>query len=214
MHSDFEKTLLNSQLEIQEQTFKNISREIHDNIGMTLTLAKLHLNTINWYSPAKSREKVEASVESISKAIVDLSYLSKTLHTDYIIENGLLNAIELEVQKLENLQVFNIIYKVEGTPVFMDSNKELVIFRIFQEVLNNTIKHAQAKSIKILVNYKAAHMHIMLADNGKGFNQSNPETKTGTGLRNIEERVKLINGTCKVNSLPEKGTAVNMKIPY
>src|SRR4051812_46177709 len=77
LKSDFEKTLLTTQLEIQEQTFQNISREIHDNIGLSLTLAKLNLNTIDWHHAGHSREKVDGSINFISRAIEDLSYISK-----------------------------------------------------------------------------------------------------------------------------------------
>src|ERR1044071_1310040 len=95
--SNFEKTLLSTQLEIQEQTFQNISREIHDNIGLSLTLAKLNLNTIDWNNISHSQEKVGGSINFISRAIEDLSYISKALHTGFIDENGLLRALELEI---------------------------------------------------------------------------------------------------------------------
>src|ERR1044072_9069648 len=93
LKSDFEKTLLTTQLEIQEQTLQNISREIHDNIGLSLTLAKLNLNTIEWKDLIQSKEKVSGSINSITQAIVDLSNISKALHTDFIKEHGLLGAL-------------------------------------------------------------------------------------------------------------------------
>jgi signal transduction histidine kinase len=216
LKSNFEKTLLATQLEIQEQTFQNISREIHDNIGLSLTLAKLNLNTISWHLVEQTKEKVSNSIEFISKAIDDLSYISKTLNTDYIEENGLLNALDLEIKKIRNLGLFHIQYEVIGSPVYMKTQKELVIYRIIQEVLNNSIKHAQATAIKLELNYLNDRVEIELSDNGKGFVQltSGQETKKGTGLMNIIKRASLIDGICEVKSEQGKGTSVFMQIPY
>lgn len=216
LKSDFEKTLLTTQLEIQEQTFQNISREIHDNIGLSLTLAKLNLNTIDWNDTTPSREKVSGSINFISRAIEDLSYISKALHTGFIEENGLLKALELELNKIQKLGIFNIQYDVTGSPVYMQTQKELVIFRIIQEVLNNCIKHAQATEITVLLNYQNNAVDIEINDNGKGFtSQPFPgQAGNGTGLMNIVKRAAFIHGICQVNSVPGKGTSVQMKIPY
>jgi signal transduction histidine kinase len=216
LKSDFEKTLLTTQLEIQEQTFQNISREIHDNIGLSLTLAKLNLNTIDWNDTSHSQEKVGGSINFISRAIEDLSYISKALHTGFIEENGLLKALELEINKIQKLGIFEIRYDVTGSPVYMKTQKELVIFRIIQEVLNNCIKHAEATAITVLLHYQSTHVEVELTDNGKGFTRRPASTYTGkgTGLMNIVKRAAFIDGTCQVNSFPGKGTIVLMKIPY
>src|SRR4029079_17393553 len=81
---DYEKSLLRTQLEIQEQTLQHISREIHDNINLSLTLAKLNLNTFDWGHPDKSKNKIDSSLLQISKAIVDLSDLSKGMNSELI----------------------------------------------------------------------------------------------------------------------------------
>ena len=216
LKSDFEKTLLTTQLEIQEQTFQNISREIHDNIGLSLTLAKLNLNTINWNNAGHPQEKVGGSINFISRAIEDLSYISKALHTGFIEENGLLKALELEINKIQKLDIFNVRYDVTGSPVYMQTQKELVIFRIIQEVLNNCIKHAEATALEVLLNYQNDFVDIELNDNGKGFARKSTfdQTGKGTGLMNIVKRAAYINGTCQINSFPGKGTTVHLKIPF
>jgi two-component system, NarL family, sensor kinase len=216
LKSDFEKTLMSTQLEIQEQTFQNISREIHDNIGLSLTLAKLNLNTLSWNNISVTKEKVSGSVEFISKAIEDLSYISKTLNTDFIEENGLLNALELEIKKIKKLGLFQVEFDVAGSPVYMNTQKELVIFRIIQEVLNNSIKHAQATTLKVLLNYFNDKVTVEITDNGKGFIDDGLSSKVnkGTGLLNIVKRTSLIDGLCDVNSEPGKGTQVTMHVPY
>ena len=124
--------------------------------------------------------------------------------------------MDLELKKIRKLGLFEIHYDVIGSPVYMKTQKELVIFRIIQEVLNNSIKHAQATAIRILLNYLPDHVIIELADNGKGFVQEYNENdkKKGTGLLNIVKRASFIDGSCSVISEPGKGTTVTMQVPY
>ncbi|MBK8310211.1 MAG: hypothetical protein IPL04_04235 [Chitinophagaceae bacterium] len=111
--------MLNTQLEIQEQTFQHISREIHDNISLSLTLAKLQLNTLNWEDKETMQEKVESSVVLLSRSICDLSDISKSLNANIITEHGLLKAIDEEVTQLKQAQLFTVEYTCTGNPVFM-----------------------------------------------------------------------------------------------
>ena len=145
--ADYEKAILNTQLEIQEQTFQNISREIHDNIGISLTLAKLNLNTLNLNDQFQSKEQVNSSIALVTKAISDLNDISQSLNAEYIASYGLINALEQETRKLKNLGLHDITFEVSGNTIFMDAQKELIIFRIVQEALNNILKHAEARKI-------------------------------------------------------------------
>ena len=118
---DYEKNLLKTQLEIQEQTFQNISREIHDNIGLSLTLAKLNLNILEIENREKANELILSSIELISKSINDLSDISKSLNSEAIGQQGFLNALRLEVERLRKLNRFAIDFSVSGNPVFFDT---------------------------------------------------------------------------------------------
>lgn len=213
MRSDFEKTLLNSKLEVQEQTFHNISLEIHDNINHSLTVIKRRFMNISQKVSPPILEQVTDSIDDISKIMEDLSHISKALHTDFIKEHGLLNTLEMEINRIKQLGIFEILYEVNGEPVFMDDQKELVIFRIIQELLNNAIKHSQATFVTIMVNFYQKQMHIQLSDNGHGFEQKSQILK-GTGQLNIMQRIDHINGACHIESLPGMGTVIRMKIPY
>ncbi|MBL0152941.1 MAG: hypothetical protein IPP93_05455 [Chitinophagaceae bacterium] len=95
---DFEKSMLNTKLEIQEQTFQSISREIHDNINLSLTLAKLNLNTLSLKNLSVASEKIASSIEFISKAIRDLSDISRSMNSEVINEQGLIRALEFETE--------------------------------------------------------------------------------------------------------------------
>src|SRR5207253_2048785 len=129
--------LLKTQIEVQEQTFQHISREIHDNINLSLTLAKLNLNTLNWEDLLQVKCAVKSSVETLGTAIVDLSNLSKSTSTDTIKNLGLLTSIQLEIERIRSTNKFLINLNVFGDPFYLDSEKELIMFRIIQEAFNN-----------------------------------------------------------------------------
>jgi two-component system NarL family sensor kinase len=215
---DYEKNLLLTQVEIQENTFQKISREIHDNISLSLTLAKLNLNTLEWNHLDKLKSQINASLEQISKAIIDLSDISKSLNSELIINQGLIKALEKELEKIREMNFFQLKFSVTGDPVFMDSNKELVILRIVQEAFNNIIKHAKATLVELKLNFDGNQINIFISDNGKGFSreilEKNSENFSKAGLNNIQKRAAIFNGKATIESECEKGTKILISMPY
>ncbi|MEI7733869.1 MAG: sensor histidine kinase [Ferruginibacter sp.] len=202
---------MQSQLEIQEQTFQNISREIHDNIGQKLTLAKLHLNTLNYSLLEKTAHTVTDAVNMISDAINDLSNLSRSMSSENILSNGLIKALEFEVEQLIKPGIFQVKFSTTGNPVFLDANTELVLFRIVQEAIHNIIKHASASCIDIELHYAQQLLKIKISDNGKGFKSD--VISNGTGLLNMKKRAKMLCGTLEINSFPDIYTQIIIEIP-
>ena len=208
----YENNLLQSQLEIQEQTFQNISREIHDNIGQKLTLAKLYLNTLDFEENDKKSLQVNNSVNIIGEAINDLSDLSHSMSSEIILNNGLIKALEFEAVQLTKSGMYKICFSATGNPVFMDTNTELMLFRVVQEVLNNIVKHADASEIDINLHYTDALLIIEIEDNGKGFYTG--KTWAGTGLQNIKKRTNILKGNFNINSTIDVGTQIKIEIPF
>lgn len=211
LKTSHKNTLLQSQLEMQEQTFQNISREIHDNIGQKLTLAKLHLNTLDYEDKDRAILQINDSVNIIGEVINDLSDLSHSMSSEIILNNGIVKALEYEKTQLEKSGLFSIRFTTSGNQVYLDSNTELVLFRIVQEVLNNIVKHAVASYITMHLHYDEFNLSIEINDNGKGFDLN--KNMTGTGLQNINKRTLLLNGSLKINSFENTGTEVKIKIP-
>lgn len=211
LKTSHQNSLLQSQLEIQEQTFQNISREIHDNIGQKLTLAKLQLNTINFADTDKTIKQVNDSVNIISEAIIDLSDLSHSMSSEIILNNGLIKALEFEVVQLEKSGKYKINFSATGNTIFMDANTELVLFRIVQEALNNIVKHAGASEIDIHLHYNSIFLTMEINDNGRGFDAELPQT--GTGLQNIKKRTAMLKGNLSIISTPNMGTEIKIEIP-
>src|SRR5882757_2036077 len=119
MKTQFDQELLRTQLEIQEQTLKTISQEIHDNIGQVLSLAKLNLNTMDVTQQDKLQEKISDSKKLVSKAIQDLRDLSKSMNTDNIEALGLVRAIEYELEMIRKTG-FATELNVEGNIIRME----------------------------------------------------------------------------------------------
>lgn len=207
----FDKELLEAQLEMQELTLKNISQEIHDNIGQTLSLAKLTLNTIHPDKQASLPEKLANTKELVSKAITDLRTLSKTLHTEAVLSAGIADAIEMELRLVEKAGVFATGFSISGTPAPIDPQKELILFRAVQEALNNAMKHSGAEKIDVTLIYSPQELTVLVTDNGKGFGQEH-DAAQGSGLRNMRNRAKLIGGSFVVEA-QQPGTQIRLNLP-
>ncbi len=210
LQTSHQNALLQSQLEIQEQTLQNISREIHDNIGQKLTLAKLYLNTLNYADTNITVLQVTDSVNMISEAIKDLSDISHSMSSEIILNNGLIKALEFEATQLEKSGIYKINFSATGNTIFMNANTELVLFRIVQEALNNIIKHAKATTINILLHFDSVLLTMEIQDNGNGFDTD--KSLFGTGLQNIKKRAAILKGNLNISSA-NTGTQIKIEIP-
>jgi len=205
-----ENTLLQSMLEMQEQTFQHISREIHDNIGQKLTLAKLYMNTLSYGDTDKTKLAVKDSLDLISSSIESLSDISRSMSSELILNNGLVKGIETEINNLNKSLLYTAHFSITGREVFLSGNAELVIFRIMQECINNFIKHAGGSTISIHLNYSADKLLLQVKDDGKGFDTT--AFAAGSGINNMRKRAAILGGQCDFTS-GKNGTTINIKIP-
>jgi two-component system, NarL family, sensor kinase len=208
----FEKDLLQSRLEIQEQTFQHISREIHDNMGGNLSLSKLHLTSLNYPGSVSNEEKINSSIQIIGNVIQNLRDISKSLNSDLIKESGLFCAIENELSIIRKTGLYKIYFEVYGEPFDLSPDKALIVFRIIQEGFNNIIKHAKSTSIRLDMIFDTGTLDIDITDNGAGFIQD--EKHMGSGLRNIRQRTKMLEGECEIISSIGNGTTLKISIPF
>jgi signal transduction histidine kinase len=213
-----QQELLKSQIEIQEQTLKSVSEEIHDNVGQVLSLLKLNISMMNPYESKDLDEKITDSKQLVSKAILDLRRLSKSLNTDYISEVGLIPSIELELEQIKKVGKYKTELQISGQVLHLDKHKELILFRIFQEALNNIIKHAQATSIMVCLIYKENTLVMEIIDDGQGFDLAKSiedcnGIKTGIGIKSIQNRANLLGANFDIQSSTGKGTRININLP-
>jgi two-component system NarL family sensor kinase len=209
-----EKELLKTQLEIQEQTFQYISRDIHDNIGQLISLAKLQLNTLDFNELQVAQNKIAHSADLLTQALDDLRDLSRSLSSDLIRNNGLVAAIELQIAYLRKLDIAEVTFGFTGDNRFMDEQTEIFILRIVQEAINNIVRHSDAHKVNILLIYGQSHLSLSVEDNGKGFESSAVLNPNSSGILNMTKRARLIGATIDIRSSPGAGTTVNLSVPY
>jgi len=212
----FDAELIKTQLEIQEQTMQTIGADLHDNIGQLLSLTSLTLNSVQLNDPSRARQKIDAAIDLTGKSIKEMRLLGKLLQGEQLVEMGLENAIKYEINWVEKAGRHEIKYVAEGeAPAQNNPDKDLIIFRILQEVLNNIIKHANASQMDITLDYLAGSIQLKVVDNGTGFNvdQLTADQK-GMGLQNIQKRAGIIGGEVSIRSQPGEGTCIDIFIPY
>lgn len=212
----FDAELIKTQFEIQEQTLQTIGADLHDNIGQLLSLTSLTLNSIELDNPDKAQQKVDAAIELNLKSIKEMRQLGKLLHGEQLLKLGLEEAVRSEIGWIEKSGRFAIVFNICGDkPLVNNTDKDLILFRITQEILNNIIKHSGAGEITIKLDYAESGVRLQVIDNGEGFEIDElPEEQKGMGLKNIQKRAEIVGGTIFIQSKPGEGTCVDIFIPY
>ncbi len=214
LQANFNQQLLQSQLEIQEQTFNNISQEIHDNVGQILSLAKVQINIMtegNEMNP----EMLNDVKNNIGKAMSDLRDIAKSLSNERIKNLTIHSAVFNEAERISKSGIIGVKVNVDGEQKEMNQQKKLVLFRIVQESMQNIIKHANATEIAISFHYAPDMLRTVIKDNGKGFElQDALKNSTGLGLSNIKSRALIAGGRSVIETSPNAGTIITINMPY
>ncbi|WP_316843125.1 sensor histidine kinase [Pedobacter psychrodurus] len=216
MQQIFESEMLQTRVEVQDQTMQSIATELHDNVGQLLSLTTLTLNSINLSDGEKAKKKIENSLSLVNKSIKELRELAKLLHGEQLVENGIGHAIDQEINWLNKTGAYELEVNNQLVALQITSpDKDLIILRLLQEIINNIIKHAQAKRIQIDSYLEKNVLHLKVTENGVGFNQDEIKAKkAGMGLNSIYKRIEMINGKLALNSAPGEGTSISIEIPY
>jgi len=220
LRTAFEKELLQTKLEIQEDVLKNISMEIHDNIGQIMLLANINISMLQTLPmPDGAPEIIKETKLMISKATDDISQLSRSLNSDRITEIGVFAALlyELRLMAQKGLFTISIINDAELDGKQLSKETQLLVFRMFQEMCNNIIKHAQATEVAVSITEKEDGIILLVKDNGIGFDfkpsAGNSSAYNGVGLRSLQSRVTLFKGNIAIDSILHEGTSISIFIP-
>ena len=200
----FEREIAESQIEIREETLRNISWELHDNIGQLLTLAKIQLQSA-------TADNLDEVSETITKGLTEVRALSKLINPEAIKNIKLREAIQLEIDRFNRLNFINANLIITGDGELCNEKASIIIFRILQEFFSNTIKHSKASNLTVVLNFGNINLEITAKDDGVGFS-SLEKKSNGIGLENIKNRAKLIGASAVFTSQVNKGTS--LKIVY
>lgn len=200
----YEQELRAAEQEVQEAVMNHISQELHDNLGQLLTLMRVQVEQGKKKHPDAAMILAPVN-ETIAAAIRQVRSLSNTLNGDYIERNGLHETITQEVARLQQLDHIAIHFDTDGIEPDLSKDQCLMAFRIFQEMLNNTLKHAQARNIYISLT-GADNFLLQVRDDGNGFDVPLATQQAGgNGLRNMHKRAALAGLAFEVVSAPGTG---------
>jgi two-component system NarL family sensor kinase len=213
----YSQALLQAQVEIQEELLQHISREVHDNLGQVAALIKLNLAAFPADLSDDASRKLEETRHLMKKLMLDIKTLSLSLNTDYLSEEGLIKAIEGECKRLNQINLFTVDFTTNGLIYGLDSGKQIFLYRMFQELISNIFKYAEASLITVIVDIGENELLLQVADNGKGFHVEEVMRKSlkqqSTGLRGLQKRADLIGANLHIQSEPGKGTTIKICLP-
>ncbi|AOM79531.1 sensor histidine kinase [Pedobacter steynii] len=208
MQEDFENQLMKSQIEVQEMTFDELGKELHDNVGQLLSSTKMLLG-VTQRSLTDIPETLNLAEETLGKAINELRALTKSLDKEWLERFDLITNLETEINRINVAKTVCISFMHCGK-LPIDTQKQIILFRIIQEALQNAIKHADAANISINITVSSNTISLRIYDDGKGFEMQS--TDTGLGIRNMQHRTALLGGTINWD-LSATGSRVNIQLP-
>lgn len=205
-------------IEGQEEERKRLARELHDGIGQMLTGLKLDSEQLKSlpFVNEKQRKSFEEHQKLIDETIEATRTVSFNLMPSVLTDFGLSSAIRLLLERTAKGAEFKASFNDLTENITIPNKIENNLYRITQETLNNIMKHAKARQVSItLSNEKSKYITLSVIDDGKGFDMKKTKKSRvgGNGLGNLQTRVRLLNGTIKIESEVGKGTSIFVKIP-
>jgi signal transduction histidine kinase len=200
----------------KEQERLHIAREVHDEIGSLLTAIRIDLS---WLTQRLSggdpllTEKARTIEELVNKAISSANNLAHSLRPGVLDHFGFLAAIEVEAQEFSKRSGISCTLTAPQEETMLSTTLSITLFRIFQEALNNILKHAKAKNAQIEVVTGVDHLELIISDDGVGISDTERNKPRSFGLRGIHERVAYLGGTVKIAGTANKGTQIAICVP-
>ncbi|MFN7489121.1 MAG: sensor histidine kinase [Chryseotalea sp.] len=210
----YQQKMLEATLISQENERARIATDLHDSVGamlstirLTLHAAESQLNENNLF--ANSKQMLDETIETIRR-------ISRDLLPVNLERFGLSQTLQEMAERITQSGKINVLFREEGEKTSLKKEREVQVFRIIQELLNNSLKHAEATEI-VLHLWWSDTLVLLVKDNGKGFElpkeENFDETKTGVGLHSINLRTKLLEGTLTIKTEKQKGSEFSITLP-
>lgn len=204
---------LNSMIEGQEAERLRIAKDLHDSLGGLLSTVKAHFTTIQKEIEQLEELNITAKTNSlIDEACIEVRRISHNMMPHALSISGLQGAVEDIAENLRD-EGYEATLEVNHVPGKIEATKEVMIYRLVQEIISNIRKHAEAKSILIQILGYKKELNLIIEDDGKGFIYEEAMEKGGLGLKSINSRVQFLDGTISWDTQPDKGTSVTINIP-
>lgn len=210
----YQKEIIQSIIITQEEERKRIAQDLHDDISSKLNVINLNANLLldGELTPDEYTFVNKLILEVTDRTLKSARKIAYNLLPPILDEFGFKDAVEELADTFNNSRKINIEYTINYPKKLLVPQNELHLFRITQELINNSIKHGKANNSQINISYKNNKLIFIYTDNGQGFNVDNINNKKGLGIKNIESRVSLLNGKYKIDSKIGKGFKIEIII--
>ena len=201
---------------IREEERTAVAREIHDELGQSLTVLKIQtallLNKLK-SNQSELREKIGSIIELIDQTVESVQKISAKLRPGILDELGLVPAIEWQSQEFQNRTGIYCDYTLQKGEVIVSKDKATAIFRMLQEALTNVARHAGAKKVSVILKQDNSTLTLEVTDNGHGITPGQRDNPNSLGLLGMKERALIFGGQVKIHGVSGKGTNVKVEIP-
>lgn len=205
---NYEQELRTATVEMQEHTMASIARELHDNVGQLLTVMKIQIEQSKITNMQATNLFAPLDV-TLSQAHQELRLLSKSLGADQLHQYGLLPALEKDILKIQSLHTFGIRLQHDNCEPSLHHDERLMAYRIFQELMQNILKHAEAQTVSVRLLGKQGFT-LEVTDDGKGFDYVQASAGQGSGIRNMLKRAGMARFDCTIRSVCGSGTTITI----
>jgi predicted ATPase/signal transduction histidine kinase len=205
---------------LREQERLEISREIHDQLGQALTGLKLDLSWIEKQigsSDVRATTAVQERVRAMRRLIDDsmptVHHLVSSLRPPLLDDLGLEAALEWQGRDFEKRTGIRFAFSASSQPPGLDRRRSTIVFRVFQEVLTNVARHAEASAVECSLDTHSTQMTLAVADNGRGIGKAEIDSPRSLGLLGMRERLFEVGGTVAIHGVHNVGTKVTVQVP-
>jgi two-component system NarL family sensor kinase len=203
---------LNSMIEGQEAERLRIAKDLHDSLGGLLSTVKAHFTTIQKEIEELEKLNITEKTNSlIDEACIEVRRISHNMMPHALSLSGLKGAVEDIVANLKE-EGYKVTLELGDLPE-METTREVMVYRLLQEIISNIRKHAESKSVLIQLLAHNGELNLLIEDNGKGFDYNSALEKGGLGLKSINSRVQFLDGQIDWDTQEGQGTSVSIKIP-
>ncbi len=203
---------MNAMIEGQEAERTRIAKDLHDGLGGLLSTVKAHFSNIQ--SEIKQLEGLKVydrAQEMMDEACDEVRRISHNMMPGALRLEGLISAVEQLGEEMSDAHLFEVKVEAINFDTRLEESKEIFVYRIIQEAMNNIIKHAAAKRVLIQMSESADQYHFIIEDDGKGFDPL--EMESGLGLRSIQSRVEFLQGDLDIDTKLQVGTTISFSLP-
>ena len=207
----FEREIRKVETEVTEEIMSQFSQELHDNIGQLLTAMHIQIENQKLEHPSLSAgfQPIEIYLTEVTQ---QLRLLSRTLNHDFVGQAGLVSAMEMEIKRMQSLKRFEVHWNHISGHSGLQKDQELMVFRIFQEITQNVLKHSKAGQFYVTLDSREDSFCLTVRDNGKGFDKEDVFIKgKASGLKNIMKRANMAGLDLEISSKPGEGTLIILK---